>query len=790
MAGKKTNEESEKPRGPKLKLRHAAVLQSGRWMGRRANTRVPAFFMILGYPATLIIVLCSPFVMIGIGLLTCMVLWHVSYRSVVRANDHATKAKLSQATDWAARVTALVPAYLAWIMLVRWHTASLSLFGTLRNLFGTIFDGHWFIGYAAVSTVAWLAIFRAPHMVTKHVERKVAEANPFKSLSEFDGSKLLSEKPTRTGKKYKFNVMGTGKGQSDFLDKKTKERIGGIFGIGEKRVIVTPSAGHAGQIEVTVRSIDPWELDLVHPAAPDYPQGRNKITDPIVLGVEPESGTELKISLATSAGGQHVVVISGTRGGKTTLMNSVVERLTRPEPAKRDTDVIMIDVSKGKDGRAWAPAVAESHMGPEGVFGAVLALERMVALVQDRARTNRDAIWKVGTKPADRAKVIIIDEASELLAHPGVGVSDRAKAAVKFITGKGASEMVILIVMSQRGVLTHLGTGDIAANSFVKIMLGVARKGEMHYVVPDWEEQGMPDMSKYGDGRKGVALISQVGESWSSGRTWNLSNLVDIRKIAADRVIPDEGHLRILQTETEYARRHPNPINDDPEVKAMLAAEAEAAEVTDPEIFDLDPDPQGQGGPGPDPRGHGPVGSDDPDDPDNVAGAPWGDPRQVHPVTPERPRKLTEREERFAASFGRPSTPGGGWRPRVPDPVRAVRDLAEVTAGAVQMVSEALNVELARDPAESAQRFEVRRLATAKEDQSKVVPEGFVTSVLHMISDLGEVSRQQVVEESGLGKTVVAERLRIMVNQGVLEQGQAGGHATRYRIRVPDTLEG
>jgi hypothetical protein len=772
-------------RGPKLKLRHVAALQSGRWMGRRANTRVPAALMVAGYPATLVIALCSPFVVVGVGLLASLVIWHVSYRSVVRPNEHATEAKLSAAADWATRVTALTPAYLVWFLLVHSQISSADGFlSMVAALFSIVFDGRWFLGYASACTLAWLLIFRAPHVVTKHHERKAAESSIFNGMDEFEGTRVVSRKPTRVGERYRLNITGSGKAVSDFLDKKIKERIAGRLGLPAARVLVEPVAKNAGMIDVSIRRTDPWATELVHPRAPGYEQGRIKVTEPIELGMEPEDGVKLVLELVTKEGAQHIVIIAGTRGGKTTLANSILERLTRPAPNQRDTDVAMIDITKGKDGRAWAPAVAESYMGPENTEPALACLERHVDLISARARVNRDAVWKVGTAPERRAKAIVLDEASALLAHPDQAIAQRARQAVSFIMGKGASELVFLIIMSQRGVLAHLGTSDVNANSFVKIMLGVSKRGEMQFVVPDWEVLGMPDMSKYGEGRKGVVLISPVAQAWSAGRTYNLSDLDLVRRIAADRVIKDEVHLAILRAEQEYAKVHPDPEHDDPEVKA-------AVEVTEEDLFEGDPGPEGDLMHEPPADGVSDSDEIDPSDPDQVPGAPWMTSTPRPPATTSgvpMPRKLTDRERRLMAGFGKPSTTTGGWKPRPPEPVRAVEEIKDTTEAAVSTTDHALAVELGRSEEESRKRWGTRELATAKADQAATVPESFAVVVLETASAHGPVTRQQVVNLTGLKKTIVAERLRIMVNQGVLTRtGQGAG--TRYEVRIPEPSE-
>jgi len=797
-----------KVRGPKLKLRHVAVLQTGRWMGKRANTRVVPFLLVLGYPATLVTVMVSPLVVTGLAVLATVVLWMASYRSVARPGE-TTKARLSVAADWATRVATLAPAYLAWIWAVRLHilpaTAGADGLGywvaLMRALFGTLFDGLWFLGYAAGGVVAWALIFHAPHVMTKHVERKESESSPFKGVDDFQGARVLSRRKTRVGERYRLSIAGTGKAASDFLDGKLRERLAASRSMPAARVLITPVERNAGQLEVSFRTRDPWAEPLEHPRAPDFATRRTSITDKIVLGMEPEDGTPLTIQLIDKDGGQHVVVVAGTRGGKTTLINSVVEYLTRPAPAERDTDVIYIDPTKGKDARAWEPALSEMYAGPDSIMAALDCLDRQCALIADRARINRRAVWKVGRKPGQRAKLIILDEADRLLANPDQRIAQRAKETVTFITGKGASEAVILVAITQRGVLSYLGTNSISANSFIKIMLRVSKPGEMQYVISDWQARGMPDMARYAEGHKGVALIDQASEGWKAGRTWNLSDLDDIRRISAARsvkpwgqpgsVTPDGATATLTRELPEDGVDDPDPGTEPPPVTPRVTPPPRDPEDEhDPDTDDLD--------------------QRDPDDPDAVFGAPWAsDPPRAPATSREarRPRRrpvnhqpfgadqppareLTDRERRLMG-FGSPAAPSGGWRPQpsAEDIVAKVEGLSDTTDAAVAVTERALHVELRRSPTESASRWAMRMLATAKDDQGRHVPEDFATAVFSLITTEGYTTRARVTQVTGVGRSVAADRLRVMVNRGALTR-VGGARSTRYQIRVPDTLDG
>jgi hypothetical protein len=748
---KKVSGDGWELRGKRVGMKHVAALQGVKWMGRSANTRLPAFIMILGYPMTVLVVFLSVKVLLGITVLASVIIWHVSYRSVVRQGEHASKRKLSAALDWSFRLTALAPTYTAWILLAQWATHSDNVFSMIGHVFSTLADGWWFLGYATGCTVVWLLIFRAPHVIETHNTRQAAKVNPFGEDLDMEGTRVVRREPTRTGERWHLDISKTGKAASDFVSTKLREKIAAKFGLPAKRVLITPVDRHAGRIEVSIRRTDPWAEVLVHPMAPEFKRKPRKISQPIVLGLEPEEGKSLTFHLMTKEGGQHVVIIAGTRGGKTTLVNSILEHLTDCA----DTDVSMIDVTKGKDGRAWAPAVAESLMGPDSTESALLCLERHVKIITDRAAVNQDAVWRAGKRPADRAKVIVLDEASALLSNPNPFIADRAKAAVGFILSKGASELVIIIIMAQRGVLTHLGTGDVGANTFMKIMLGVSKKGEMGYVIPDWEALGMPDMSKYGDGRKGVVLMAPVGQPWSAGRTWDLSDLDTVRRIAASRTINDDAHRALVPAVAqEVAEQISEAVT--PEVKPLRPWVGDL--VTEPpRVSNVDPDP---------------------DDPDSVINAPWMD-----DLTLETPRELTPRE-RAMLGWGSPSG-SAGWKPVV-DPRKAVTEAVESASETLVMLDHALVQEMSRPADESAHRWAMRELATAKVDQDADVPAEFVSNVLKLAGGRPDgVSRLDVEAASGLGKTVCAERLRIMTNRGLLT-AHGAGRARRYTVRVPE----
>ena len=117
---------------------------------------------------------------------------------------------------------------------------------------------------------------------------------------------------------------------------------------------------------------------------------------------------------------------------------------------------------------------------------------------------------------------------------PCQGGVERAQQAVKYILSKGRSEGVGIIIAAQRGTLDYLGRGDVKANSYTRIVLGVAQTGEMHWALPGWDNRGIPDMSTYGEGAPGVFVLAEP-RTHRTGRAFALYDTELVQGIAMDR---------------------------------------------------------------------------------------------------------------------------------------------------------------------------------------------------------------------------------------------------------------
>ena len=347
-----------------------------------------------------------------------------------------------------------------------------------------------------------------------------------------EGSRLVKRTEHRLGHLLRIDTRGTGRRVSEILKGTAlREDVAARYGLPLSRVLAEPDRT-AGFVLVNIRVTDPWATEV--PWRRDLPARGRSVMGPIPIGEDPETGEPLTLTLMDKDGGTHVLIISGSGGGKTTLINNVLEHLTACE----DAEVVAIDVTKGKDIRNWAPALSATATGPDEFDEALAILRGAKRLVEERAaRIGADSVHK--PTPSEPALVVIIDEASALLTE-ATPRGKEARDLVSWLNSKGRSEAVVTMTAAQRGVLSHLGTGDIKANVFTRVLLGVSSKAEQSFVLGhDWEALGIPDMSKYGEGSKGCALVVEQAGGYRTGRVANFSDLAEVAALAAERARPD-----------------------------------------------------------------------------------------------------------------------------------------------------------------------------------------------------------------------------------------------------------
>jgi hypothetical protein len=253
---------------------------------------------------------------------------------------------------------------------------------------------------------------------------------------------------------------------------------------------------------------------------------------PMVLGEDPDTGRGLDLTVYDDQGARHTFIVAATGGGKTTLYSNMAEDAT----GRADVLVWAIDLRKGTIPFFWGDALdARAGIGPDGTpeYGKALAIVAWGAEII-RLRSATSGGKNHVPAPGDPAVLILLDEGDSLLGA-GSPVAHKAREYVGEIWKGGRSAGVGLAFAGQRGVIQYTGTKDIHANSGNKIILRVQRPSEMNKLIEGWELEGMPDMSTYGAGKPGVALIVGPDGTWQAGRVRDLHDLDAVAEIARRR---------------------------------------------------------------------------------------------------------------------------------------------------------------------------------------------------------------------------------------------------------------
>lgn len=371
------------------------------------------------------------------------------------------------------------------------------------------------------------------------VEPQVVEEQPRRINWEahFDawglsGARVVKTDPTRLGERALLDTRGTGKRASSFVTGHLAELIAETFDLPKARVQVK-TGRIAGQLWISIRLKDPWAEPIEHPLLdPDseiHLPDVSDVREPLIIGQDPETGEPLTLTVWDEDGAAHIMVVAIKGGGKTVFLNNVMERLT----AANNTLVCGIDVSKAKDMRRWraSGALGPTACGPKERAKAVRILEWAADLISHRAERNTDAVFQPW--PGHPAVVVVIDEVDALVTA-GDNLAQRAQVALTTITSKGRSESVGAILVGQRGSAQWLGGGNIRANLDRFAFLKVSRRNEMALAAGELGLE-LPDMTRYGEGKPGVVLITDVSGNHFKGRTFKLKDLDDVSRIAEGR---------------------------------------------------------------------------------------------------------------------------------------------------------------------------------------------------------------------------------------------------------------
>jgi hypothetical protein len=483
-----------------------------RWVAAAPETRGLGTALAALYPAGEIGYLAhaDPLLLAGFAPPAAAVAWTSTWK--------AHRSRRYSAT--AAALAAGIPAWLA--------TAAATGVTSLPEL----------LGYTTTAAGAWSAVtWSDVHRHRRALKAQRARWDTLAAAAGLQDSRLVREKDIPTGQEFTVDIRATGSTQKKLAHGDLAEKLAAVQSLPAERVRVAEDRRHAGNIIVTVQTADPWAGEVTHPALdPAYvPPQRSVLAGPLVLGADPDSGGDLTLNVFDGEGAWHTIVTAATGGGKTTLYSNIVADYT----GRSDTLTWAIDLRKGTIPFLWGDALdARAGLSPDGVPEWDKALD-IVSWGAEiiRQRSARSGGRNHVPTPDDPAILILIDEGDTLLGSDSP-IAHKAKEHVGDILKGGRSAGVGLAYAGQRAVVQYTGNKDLHANAGNKVILRVNRSSEMNNTVPDWEADGMPDMSTYAQGTKGVALVVGDDGKWTAGRVRDLHDFDQVMALARRRGRP------------------------------------------------------------------------------------------------------------------------------------------------------------------------------------------------------------------------------------------------------------
>ncbi len=349
------------------------------------------------------------------------------------------------------------------------------------------------------------------------------------------GSHLLALDETLLGDTMLIDTRGTGKRASQLAGRDLGERIGEIEMIPVGRIDVTADR-IPGRLRISIRRTDPWAAPVPHPAtAAGSPYNKYvpypaTIREPLVIGIDPESGRPLQVPLCDAKGGKVILIAGKKDAGKTVALNNLTERIT----ACPDALLLQVNLSKVLEDEIWAPLAGASALNQAG--RARRTLQFVCDVIVARSRSRRRTPVHQPT-PGEPLIVLKIDEID------AVAALDDCRPLLAFIASKCRGEGVALVIAGQRATAKWTGGADLRANVDIAVWGKFGRAGEARHVAG--QEIDLPDMGAYGEGASGVFGITELGGGggYDKGRTFYLHAIGDLERIVRDR-LPDRRPYR------------------------------------------------------------------------------------------------------------------------------------------------------------------------------------------------------------------------------------------------------
>jgi hypothetical protein len=407
---------------------------------------------------------------------------------------------------------------------------------------------YWTLTWALAAgwAVAWYGWLRPHDAVqaararradeTTWEERKAFWGDLTARIEDLAGCDLLQHFPTLLGEQVLLDTRGTGRLATSIHTRTVQERIGELWypPVPRGRIDCWVDDMH-GRLWISIRSKDPWKLDVTHPlldrrspVAP-YFDAEPTARRPLMIGVDPEDGESFGLGdppglpiWIPGQGGQ-VILVVGTKGaGKTVCLNDVTERLTACE----DTRVLQVNLTAPAEMRAWSAACPANALGRAELGRARALLAWVENYINDWGDVAGEAI---ATPTRDRPHLaVIIDEVA------GVAADDVCKARMLAIAQLCRKAGVTLFIAGQRATAKWLGGADLRALIDMVLVGRFARPDEIDKAVG--VHLDLPDFTSYGKGKAGVfMLVNLTDGEYDRGRTFKLSEPRDCARIAAGR---------------------------------------------------------------------------------------------------------------------------------------------------------------------------------------------------------------------------------------------------------------